>query len=287
MNAHALPRRPGGTLRRLAWLSATAMLAVSALGPAAAGVAADAGPGSPDFVPNSGNTSSAGLTLEMSKTATMNCTAGSVNSFSGSFTYSGTGHVVVYPATNGGSDAAPAGNVQNNEATINVSGSGTVNFTITITSPFTSTSGGVLVVFASDVAGENNYSSKSNSLNCTESTPPSNPPSTPPSTPPSEAPSIAPSTPPSTPPSTAPSQPAAPSAAPSGEVLPIEGTPQPTGEVEAIQATPRVTPPPTDTIEAATSSSTGSWRIVLAGLAILIAIVLVATQPTTRARRTR
>ncbi|HTG40544.1 MAG TPA: hypothetical protein VK697_02920, partial [Methylomirabilota bacterium] len=86
-------------------------------------------------------------------------------------------------------------------------------------------------------------------------------------------------------PSTAPST--APSAAPSGEVLPIEGTPQPTGEVEAIQATPRVTPPPTDTIGAATSSSTGSWRIVLAGLAVLIAIVLVATQPTTRVRRTR
>jgi len=48
-----------------------------------------------------------------------------------------------------------------------------------------------------------------------------------------------------------------------------------------------VTPPPTDTISDATSSSTGSWRIVLAGLAILIAIILVATQPTTRVRRTR
>jgi hypothetical protein len=35
------------------------------------------------------------------------------------------------------------------------------------------------------------------------------------------------------------------------------------------------------------SSSTGSWRIVLAGLAVLIAIVLVATDSTTRARRPR
>src|SRR6476646_10185062 len=35
MNAvKALPRRRGGTLRRLGWLSATAMLAVSALAPA-------------------------------------------------------------------------------------------------------------------------------------------------------------------------------------------------------------------------------------------------------------
>ena len=57
--------------------------------------------------------------------------------------------------------------------------------------------------------------------------------------------------------------------------------------LEAIQGTPRVTPPPTDTISDATASSTGSWRIVLAGLAILIAIILVATQPTTRVRRTR
>jgi hypothetical protein len=122
------------------------------------------------------------------------------------------------------------------------------------------------------------------------SAPPSEAPSTPPSTPPSQAPSTAPSEAPSQAASEAPSQAApssAPSAAPSTEVLPIEGTPQPTGEVEAVTGTPRVTPPPTDTISDATSSSTGSWRIVLAGLAILIAIILVATQPTTRVRRTR
>jgi hypothetical protein len=319
MNAHALPRRRGGALRRLAWLSATAMLAVSALGPAATGVAA-AEPGSPDFVPFSGNTSSSGLTLVMSKTATMSCTGGSVNSVSGSFTFSGSGHVVVYLTPNTGSDADPVGNVSKNELTIDLTGkTSPYSFTLTITSPFTTTKGGVLAVFASDVVGVNNYNSKSNSLNCTESpstppstppsappssppsappsTPPSAPPSTPPSTPPSQAPSEAPSTPPSEAPSQAaseaPSQAAsqapstAPSAAPSGEVLPIEGTPQPTGEVEAIQGTPRVTPPPTDTIADASASSTGSWRIVLAGLAILIAIILVATQPTTRVRRTR
>jgi hypothetical protein len=287
------------------------MLAVSALGPAATGVAA-AEPGSPDFVPFSGNTSSSGLTLVMSKTATMSCTGGSVNSVSGSFTFSGSGHVVVYLTPNTGSDADPVGNVSKNELTIDLTGkTSPYSFTLTITSPFTTTKGGVLAVFASDVVGVNNYNSKSNSLNCTESpstppstppsappsTPPSAPPSTPPSTPPSQAPSEAPSAPPSEAPSQAaseaPSQAAsqapstAPSAAPSGEVLPIEGTPQPTGEVEAIQGTPRVTPPPTDTIADASASSTGSWRIVLAGLAILIAIILVATQPTTRVRRTR
>ena len=82
----------------------------------------------------------------------------------------------------------------------------------------------------------------------------------------------------------------APSEAPSGDVLPIESTqPQqsPSGDVLGVQGTPQVTPPPTDTISDATSSSTGSWRIVLAGLAILIAIILVATQPATRVRRTR
>jgi hypothetical protein len=315
MNAHALPRRRAGALRRLAWLSATAMLTVSALGPAAVGVAA-AEPGSPDFVPFSGNTSSSGLTLVMSKTATMSCTGGSVNSISGSFTFSGSGHVVVYLTPNTGSDADPVDNVSKNELTIDLTGkTSPYSFVLTITSPFTTTKGGVLAVFASDVVGENNYNSKSNSLNCTEvpSTPPSAPPSAPPSTPPSTPPSQAPSTPPSqapstppseapsTPPSEAPSQAAseapsqaaseapsqAASEAPSGEVLPIEGTPTPTGEVEAIQGTPRVTPPPTDTIGDATASSTGSWRIVLAGLGILIAIILVATQPTTRVRRTR
>src|SRR5580765_7553567 len=94
MNAvNALPRRRGGTLRRLGWLSAAAMLAVSALTPAS--VAADSGPGSPDFVPNSGDTSSSGLILEMGTAATMLCDANnSVGSISGTFTFTGTGHVV-------------------------------------------------------------------------------------------------------------------------------------------------------------------------------------------------
>jgi hypothetical protein len=155
--------------RPLSWLVVAGLASAALIGPGAGGVAATGGPGSPDFVPNSGHTSSSGLTLTMG-TATMSCTQGSVNSFSGSFEFSGTGHVVVYAAANGGSDASPAENVQDNEATIDVTGSGTATYTITITSPFTATSGGVLVVFASDVANTNTYSSKSNSLNCTETT---------------------------------------------------------------------------------------------------------------------
>jgi hypothetical protein len=155
--------------RPLSWLVVAGLASAALIGPGAGGVAATGGPGSPDFVPNSGHTSSSGLTLTMG-TATMSCTGGSVNSFSGSFEFSGTGHVVVYAAANGGSDASPAENVQDNEATIDVAGSGTATYTITITSPFTATSGGVLVVFASDVANTNTYSSKSNSLNCTETT---------------------------------------------------------------------------------------------------------------------
>ena len=138
------------------------------------------------------------------------------------------------------------------------------------------------------------------------STPPSQAPSTPPSQAPSSAPSQAPSTVPSEAPSTAPSE--APSQAPStapsevaseapsqaasqapeGSVLPIETSlPSPTGEVQGIQGTPHVTPPPTDTIGAAASTSGDSWRIVIAGLGILVAIILLATQPATRARRPR
>ncbi len=54
---------------------------------------------------------------------------------------------------NNGSNASPAGNVTKNESTITLTGannaSGTViHYTINVTSAFTTSSGGVLVVFA-------------------------------------------------------------------------------------------------------------------------------------------
>ena len=45
--------------------------------------------------------------------------------------------IVVYLSANNGSNASPAGNVSKNYAEVSVSGTGTVNFTLPITAPFT------------------------------------------------------------------------------------------------------------------------------------------------------
>jgi len=171
----SLHRRRSRLARPLSWLVVAGLAGAALIGPGAGGVGAagSSEPGSPDFVPNSGHTSSSGLTLSMG-TATIDCDGSSVNSLSGSFTFSGNGagdHVVIYLAANNGSNASPAGNVQNNELTVALDGkTSPVHFSLPITSPFTATSGGVLIVFASDVAGTATYTSKSNSLNCTDST---------------------------------------------------------------------------------------------------------------------
>ncbi len=74
---------------------------------------------------------------------------------------------------------------------------------------------------------------------------------------------------------------------PTGSDLPAESErPTPTGGVEGATGTPGVTPPSTDALSDATSSTSGSWRIVLASLAGLIVLALVFTQPS-RARRER
>ena len=274
--APVLPRRRSGAIRRLAWLSAAAMLAVSALAPAVSYAAATSNNVNSITVP--------GCIEGVGISGTLDVTVAS-----SPFVFD----IWVTDHKPGESDF------------VEIPGS---RVTLSISSSSSSYAFGPLDV-TQHRDGVNTYrvessgsTAKSASIHPCDGTPPSTPPSEAPSTPPSEAPSTPPSEAPSTPPSQAPSQApstapstapsqaapsSAPSAAPSSEVLPIEGTPAPTGEVEAIQGTPRVTPPPTDTISDATASSTGSWRIVLAGLAILIAIILVATQPTTRVRRTR
>jgi hypothetical protein len=83
-------------------------------------------------------------------------------------------------------------------------------------------------------------------------------------------------TPPSDPPSVDPSDP------------PVEESEAPasSGEVKGISGTPKTTLPPTDTMDASGTSTSGSWRIVLAGIAGLIATLLLFSQPT-RSRRSR
>jgi hypothetical protein len=74
---------------------------------------------------------------------------------------------------------------------------------------------------------------------------------------------------------------------PTGSELPAESeNPTPSGGVEAATGTPSVTVPPTDTLGQGASGTSESWRLILAGLAALIAMVLVFTQPA-RSRRSR
>ena len=249
MNAQRLlSSRRAGSLRRLAWLSAVAMLALSALAPASS-YAATANNVSSITVPSCIEGVGISGTLD-------------VTVVSAPFVFD----IWVTDHKPGESDF------------VEIPGS---RITLSISSSDSSYAFGPLNV-SQHRDGVNTYrvessggTAKSASIHPCDGAP-SNPPSNPPSTPPSN--------PPSTPPSTPPSQ--APSEEPTSSVLPIESTqPEPSGEVLGVVGTPRVTPPPTDAVSDATTSS-GSWRIVLAGMAILIVTALLFTQPT-RARRSR
>jgi hypothetical protein len=251
------------TTRRASWLAA-ALIGAALVLPAAA---AATGPGGDDNLPNSGHMSATGgLTPTMLANATISCDAGNtVNTISGQFTLNGTGglgsFVVIYLTPNNGSNASPIGNVENNEVQVDLSGrSGTISYSLPVTSAFTATSGGILAVFAKDVDGSI-YTSKSNSLNCTESVATPTPQPTPtPEVTPTPTPEVTPT--------------------PTPEVTPTptpEVTPTPTGTVEAATGTPRITPPPTDASGTGSSSGTGNgWGLVmlfLGGLVLTASLV--------------
>jgi hypothetical protein len=159
-------------IRKVGWLSVASMLALALLAP---GTALAGGPGSSDNLPNSGHTSNTGgVTPTMVKDAVMTCDQSNVvSNVSGHFTIDGTGgagtYVIIYLTPNNGSDADPA-LTEDNEVKVSIDGlSGTVSFSLNITTGFTTTKGGVLAVFAMDTDGSV-FTSKSNSLNCTEGT---------------------------------------------------------------------------------------------------------------------
>ena len=166
--------------RRLSWLAVLALTSAALFVPTTSAVLA-AGPGdNGNGWPDGGPKSSA--TVDGSKTdvaggATMNsaemfCNGTSANHFSGSFEltkdFDAGSTIVVYLSANNGSNASPAANVSKNYAVVPVEDAGTYPFTLTITAPFTSSAGGVLIVFAVNDNGTIISSSKSNSLNCTE-----------------------------------------------------------------------------------------------------------------------
>jgi hypothetical protein len=253
------------------------------IGPGAGSVGA-AGPGSDDNLPNSGHTSSNGLTLLMSKNDTMACDANnSVGSISGTFTFSGSGHVVIYLTPNTGSDADPVGNVENNETTIDLTGkTSPVAFKLTVNSPFTTSKGGVLAVFARAEDGTI-YNSKSNSLNCTETTTTTTSSESSTSTVESSTSTVESST--STVESSTSTVESTTSTVESSTSV-ASTTSESSGEVEGVQGTPNVTLPPTSTLDAATTTgSPDGLRIVLLALAVLLASILLLQPRGSRSRK--
>jgi mucin-2 len=71
----------------------------------------------------------------------------------------------------------------------------------------------------------------------------------------------------------------------SGDVEGATGTPKLSGVVDAATGRPRVTPPPTDTLPTSGTPNGDSWRLVLMGLAALLATVLLLTPVRATTRR--
>jgi hypothetical protein len=274
------------------WFAAATMVAVATLAPATAFAA---GPGNNGLDPTgngtksnatvNGSLSDAGSSAVMDGSqggSTLSCDGLTASSATGSFTLSKTldigSTITVYLVPNNGSNADPAANVAKNETTItldasnNTSGS-VINWSITITSPFTVSSGGILGVFAVNDDGVTAIgSSKTFSLNCTESTPTPTPVITPEPTPvvtPGPTPVVTP--------------------APTPVVTPAPTpvvTPAPSGGVQGETATPAITAPPTDASGGVGPTSGGDgWRIILIAFAALVAGALVVTNPRGAARK--
>jgi hypothetical protein len=167
--------------RRLSWLAVLSLTSAALFAPSSAVQAAgpgDNGNGWPDGGPKSSGTVD-GSASGVAGGATMNnaemfCNGTSADHFSGSFVlnkdFDAGSTIVVYLSANNGSNASPAANVSKNYEVVAVGDAGTYTFTLDITSPFTSSAGGVLIVFAVNDDGTVISSSKTNSLNCTEAT---------------------------------------------------------------------------------------------------------------------
>jgi hypothetical protein len=126
-------------------------------------------------------------TFTFQQNATLTCDAGdNASTFTFHLDYSVTGTLpdgatlVVYLSPNngaiegnsGGNDAAYIAAVESNWVPLDVSGlsgTGTIDFSLTVTSSFQLSSGGVLGVIASEAGADGqSWTSKTNSLNCTE-----------------------------------------------------------------------------------------------------------------------
>jgi hypothetical protein len=200
MDKHGYSPSPGGRRRHLLGklLSASAVAAlVAGLVATGAAPALAAGPGNNGLNPT-GNGTTSDATLGTSLTAaggsatmdgakghsSLTCSGNNAQSATGSFTLTKTldvgSTIVVYLVPNNGSNAV--GDVTKNQTTVTLTSSNNttgsvINWSISVTSPFTVSTGGILGVFAVNAdynpptdPGTSIGSSKTYSLNCTEST---------------------------------------------------------------------------------------------------------------------
>ncbi|HEX8939577.1 MAG TPA: hypothetical protein VF763_05390 [Candidatus Limnocylindrales bacterium] len=254
---HACPRAPrngarSSAVRRLGWTASSALLLLALVGPAAGSALAAAPGANGKGTPIGGQTSHAtlgGSVPAAADSATMGsaeiwCAAGQVGRIWGSFTLGRTldasSSIVVYLVPNTGSDA-PAATVSANYIQVSLATQHTagsrVDWSIAVTSPFDGTKGGVLGVFAVNVDGRTAIgSSKTNSLNCSESTATPAPAGTP-----VAAPTTAPTTEPTQPPTTVPT---------------VEPTEAPTAEPTTAPTTESTEAPTTEPTEAPTTEPT-------------------------------
>ena len=281
--------RGSGNIRTAGWLAAAVMVAVAALAPATAFAAGpgnngldSTGNGTKSNATAGGSLSAAGSSATMAANAVMTCDDTSVDGVTGSFTLTKTldvgSTITIYMVPNNGSDASPAGNVTKNEATITLTGanhtSGSViNWSVPVTHAFTTSSGGILVVFAVNDDGTTAISSsKTNSLNCTEANPTPTPVVTPEPTPvitpeptpvitPEPTPVITPEPTPVITPEPTPVITPEPTPVITPEPTPVI-TPEPTPVITA-EPTPVITPVPSGSIavETATPAPSGSGGV--------------------------
>jgi hypothetical protein len=292
MNSQYIRRR-SKLARRLSWLVVAGLATAALIGPSASSVAAAtptdgttsnlqgiAGSYTNVLIDGAGGTNQDTILFCDDDTATQFT---SHISFHLSETAPAGSFFTVYLTPNGGAQLSPAGvDITENQGTIDTSGltagDHTLAITLNVTTSFSITSGGVLLVIADDVSGAE-FHSKSNSLNCTESTPTPTPTEEPTPTPtatPTEEPTPTPTATPTEEPTPTPTGSAG------GETF----TPTPSGGVGGETFTPTNTPPPTDAL-ASTGSTPGgdSWRLVFLAMAGLLAAVLLLTPAEALTRR--
>ncbi len=257
----------GGLARPLLVVIATAglLLAFLASVGSASATADNYTPGDSGH-PTSGESSNlmgAAASFTFETNATLTCDAqDSAEAFSFHIDYSVTGTVpggatlVVYLSPNQGAINGNAGGdaagyiaaVESNFITVdigNLSGSGTLDVGLTITEPFTLSTGGVLGVIAREADESIVSNSKTNSLNCTEAPGHTPAPSPSQSTAPSASEAM----------TASPTESVAPSASASASATPSETVaPTPEGSVQGATGTPA----PTSTPEGGVLGATGS-----------------------------